>query len=411
MKHRFRLWGGIIFALLVGIVLFVFAMFQGDRVSWFLFFGYMPVFLYECGTLIIPAGAWKVERELSHHIIQAGEKVSVRLIMERKWPWPLFLCVVEELFPKSLQYSSMQAPSTKSTLSEGNLRRMKKILFPGFSRKIELHYMLESIPRGVHEFVGLRLMTSDCFGLVKKEHIFPAVDKLISYPNDRNLAGFNKGSMMNEGNESGPISMQATNVASGARTYISGDRISSIDWKKTAQLQQLMTKEFEQEIGREIVLILDACAFENGDVATFETSIELALGLIRGEAKQMGGTFLSVGKSTKTFKLADSAVESEILHHLAAMKQEVHKPFSVKLKEELLRSQGAKEIIIITTNLNSALEETIIKAQMGRVSITLIVVSLSTHQKPDFVQKLDRLRMHQVRVLSYTSKGTAGGVK
>jgi len=352
--------------------------------------------------LIIPSGAWEVERALSHHMIQAGENVTIKLRLNRKWPWPLFICVVEELFPKSLQISG----------SGDSPRRMKKILFPGFSRELQIQYVLESIPRGIHQFAGLRMMTTDCFGLIKKEHTFPCIQKLISYPNDRSLTDFNKGSMMNEGNQSGPISMQATNVASGARPYVSGDRISSIDWKKTAQQQQLMTKEFEQETGREILLVLDVCAYEHGDAKAFETSIELALGFIRSQANLLGGTFLSIGKTTTTFRLADAGTEAELMHHLAGLKQEVHMPFSMKLREELLRSKGGKEIIIITPNLTEGLEETILQSQVAGGATTVITVGpAAIHRNGAIAQIIAKLRMRQVRVLSYTEQETAGGVQ
>ncbi|WLV25275.1 DUF58 domain-containing protein [Aciduricibacillus chroicocephali] len=397
MKHKIRLVAGVLFLIAAGIALFSFAMFQGDRVSWFLFFGYMPIFLYELCMLMFSFRNWKVERMLSQSVVQAGEKVHVRLIMTRKWPWPLFLSVVEDLLPESLHHNSISG--------EYIPQRMKRLLFPGFSRKLVISYEIESIPRGTHELNGVRLMASDLFGLIKKEYTLYVKDVIVCYPKARHLAGYENGLLSSEGVQVGVLPVQTGNIAAGARNYVAGDRLSTIDWKKTARLQEMMTKEFEQETGREIMLVLDACPYDNMEPSAFEISIEIVLGLIRKNAGKMDGSFLTIGKSTEMFNLARGDSETEILQHLAQMKQDARRPFYSQLEEAVLFSKGRRDVTIVTPNLNSSLEKTISQIQFQHGNVILVLVQ----PRKEMLSVQNKLAESRVRIFIYDNEHMHGG--
>lgn len=404
MRHKIRLLAGLLFLMAAGTALFSFAMFQGDRVSWFLFFGFLPVFLYEVLMLLIPFRNWKVERFLSAALLEAGGRTEVKLSLKRKWGFPIFMAVVEEIFPESLQFGVLSDKGSSSI-------RMKRLLFPGFARKLELQYTIGAVPRGVHELVGIRFMVSDLFGLVKKEYTIPASNTLIGYPKERLFLGYDENFTAREGSKTGLPSLNATVIAAGARAYVPGDRITSIDWKKTARLQEMMTKEFEQETGREILLILDACPFDGMDGTAFELSIEIALGLIRLESNKATGIFITIGKETNVFSFSNQDAETRILHHLAEMKQNARRPFSVRLAEEFQYSTGSKDIIIITSNINAELAETAmqLKFQNGEVSIIYVKPSADTSGRS--AMAIEELRKNGVHFLQYEDSQTAGGGK
>src|SRR5699024_1731501 len=103
MKASIRFVGRFLFVFLLLLILFSFAMFQGDFVSWFLFFGFLSISLDHFGLFFYPLKEWKWTRKLSRHNLRAGGDAIVMLMMKRRIPFPLFYCIVEEIFPQTLQ--------------------------------------------------------------------------------------------------------------------------------------------------------------------------------------------------------------------------------------------------------------------------------------------------------------------
>lgn len=198
-----------------------------------------------------PIKNWNVTREVFRPILQAGDKAAVMIRIERNIPFPIYYCIVEEVFPKSLmkadsrneKYLDMDHPEKRYVE-----RKIKKVVFPGFKRSFALPYTIEQIPRGEHQLNQIRVKLSDIFGFVKREHVFNAANELIAYPTIRPILlqeqyqNFEQGSI-----SSSTHHLMNTNVAIGVREYVPGDRFSRIDWKQTARRNNVMTKEFEQE--------------------------------------------------------------------------------------------------------------------------------------------------------------------
>ena len=99
---------------------FSYGMFQGGFVSWFLFFSFLPFALYSFLLQLYPLSDFKVERLIQPDKGHAGENALVSLTLSRKFPFPLFFLVVEDLVPIRLN-------STKG----------KQIIFPGMKKRYE----------------------------------------------------------------------------------------------------------------------------------------------------------------------------------------------------------------------------------------------------------------------------------
>src|SRR5699024_522466 len=102
------------------LILFSFAMFQGGFTAWFLFLSFLPIFLYHLTLLLYPINKWQVTRELSRQRLEAGDQVIVNIVIQRKIPFPLYYCILEEVFPESLnkqdtrqeKYKQMSNPAS-----------------------------------------------------------------------------------------------------------------------------------------------------------------------------------------------------------------------------------------------------------------------------------------------------------
>lgn len=401
MKSKIRLVLGIALAAVLGLALFTFAMFQGDELSWFLFFAYLPIFIYEIGGLFDPLAKWQIKRSLSRHFVQAGESIEVTLEIKRKWPYPIFYTIVEEVFSDPIHHVSLKEASSHNWQSDTiSYRRMKRLVLPFASRRLELSYQLDHLPRGEHHLQAVRLLTSDLFGLIKKERVFPVHDLFLVYPNEARLSLKTK-QALGEGGFAKPATAAAANMVSGVRSYAPGDRLALIDWKQTARRQSLMTKEFDSEVRSEVLLILDACGYEGMNRTAFEITIEVALGLI-GEFQQLGRlSFMTISEEAAVFPLDAGRQNPAVLDHLARLEAGKRYPFALKLKEKLMKLNGNMYISIVTTQLTEMLKETMLRSVDNSRHFTLVYVQSAANMESE-QESLQQLDMAGVDVLALT---------
>lgn len=396
MKGMVQFLAKLIIIVFIFLLLFSYAMFQGGFVSWFLFYGFLPIFIYLIGMLLYPIKNLRVSRELSHHVVRAGDKIHVEITLRRSFPFPLYYGICEEIFPSTLnkldnrtdKYQHIGDPSQLKTI-----RRIKKVVFAGFKREIKLNYQIAEIPRGEHQLFAIRFRTGDLFGFIKKEHVFSVFDNLVAYPNERELLIREKVKNVEQGSMAaqGPA-LNNTNVASGVREYVPGDKFSWIDWKQTAKKNTMITKEFEQEKSTDMMLILDGCYHDNLNVLAFEAAVEISLSLletIRKQSAQVG--FLSIGEKNRFFPLHHDPAKKELIRQHLTKIQPAGRQFAVKLKEEGKRLSSGFIAIIITTNIDVDFKQSIqqMKQRTKRIIVCFIESSqLITEQQHHFIQQL-----------------------
>ncbi|MBM7542293.1 DUF58 domain-containing protein [Amphibacillus cookii] len=263
------------------VVLFSYAMFQGGFVSWFLFYATLPFLIYYLCFIFYPVSDWKVDRILPITSIQAGDSIRVRLVMKRRLPMPFSYLMIQECLPSSLNFRFVVHQWSKMLSNQSLYQRketVKKLAFPLFSRTVYYEYQVNDVPRGVHTFTQVKLSITDLFGFVSKTMVVPVESVLLIRP--RYLEGdVHWPSRLQQLGEASTSMIQAesSNVVTGAREYVPGDRVSSIHWKATAKTETLMTKEFDQEQHNDGVVAL---AGSHGGVG-FEWNLTVAYGLIQ----------------------------------------------------------------------------------------------------------------------------------
>jgi uncharacterized protein (DUF58 family) len=70
---------------------FVFGMFQGGFVSWFLFYSVVIVFICSCLVSCLSLFGVKATRHISKQELRAGEEFNVEITISRPWLLPFFL--------------------------------------------------------------------------------------------------------------------------------------------------------------------------------------------------------------------------------------------------------------------------------------------------------------------------------
>src|SRR5699024_635811 len=149
-----------------------YAMFQGGFTSWFLFYSFLPILLYPLGLAVYPIRKWDVTREVTPQVIDAGNQDRVVIHIRRKFPFPLFYCVCEDMSLDMLNrvacgWNKSHALAQPVIVQSKRNRTQLSLLW--FRRPIKLTYIIKQVPRGSHQLKTIRVNTGDAFGLITKE--------------------------------------------------------------------------------------------------------------------------------------------------------------------------------------------------------------------------------------------------
>ncbi|KEP26982.1 DUF58 domain-containing protein [Bacillus zhangzhouensis] len=261
------LWLRVMMLIILTAAAFCYAMFQGGFVSLFLFYAFLPYALYALMFALVPLRA-TAKRTLQHTRLKAGDMLSVDLEIKRTNPFPYVYVIIEDDPPDTFHLQEQI--------------EMKQMLFPWFRKMWRFSYQLNDIARGEHHLTAVRIKTGDMFGFVEKEVIIPLEKKLLVYPKMLDLPVESADSV----NENGGKAVHSwlnepTNVTTGVREYQQGDRFAWVDWKTTARRGQLMTKEFEQNQTKDLVVFADFT-----DEVVFETVVSIAASVLQTAVKK-----------------------------------------------------------------------------------------------------------------------------
>lgn len=389
MNGAARFIGQVVLIVLLFSLLFSYAMFQGGFVSWFLFFSFLPIFIYHVGLLVYPLKKWQLGRIVSRHIIRSGDSIDVTVKVKRTFPFPLFYCICEEMIPETLgknvnrqgQFHHLHLTSIQKAES-----RMKSIVFPWFRRTIEFSYTMKNMPRGEHQLHAIRIKTGDVFGFINREHIFYVEDQIIALPKKYPVHLKNRINSFEQGSQvSHQTNIKSAAIVTGVREYSPGDKVSWIDWKQTARKNTVMTKEFEQEKSTDAMIVMDSCDHEGMRDATFEAIVEVSFSLVEAIGKEAAKlSFVSIGKETLYIALnQDRQGTDQIRRHLTRVQQAETYPFSMKLGNESAKIAHAQLVVIVTGYVDAALREAM--KQLGKRSKRVIVayITLAEHLSRD----------------------------
>ncbi|TGB01032.1 DUF58 domain-containing protein [Halobacillus salinus] len=404
MKQKLEFILKLLFVAFLFCLLFSYAMFQGGFVSWFLFYAFLPFLVYMFGILIYPINSWNVERKLSKRVATGGESVEVDVTIRRKIPFPVYYCVIEEYLPHSLKKKDTHFTKFRNLDEEETFhepRKVKRVTFPWFSKNIKLHYTIDQVPRGEHELNALRVKTGDFFGFVKKEHVFLHSNKLLVFPYRRpvklkeNVYSFEQGA-----SPSFKLNEKNTNIVTGVREYIPGDRFAWVDWKTTAKKDQMMTKEFEQEKSVDMMLILNATYHASVSSIRFEGAVEFSASLLDQLQKSTSQlAFMTLGDERSYFPFQKNATHQHMIQaHLAKVRAVGRTPFAQQLQKEHTRLPSGMIAMVVSPLLDEEIAQALVRlAKKSKRLVLFYVRSAKTMTFQDH-QQIKQLKNQGVHV-------------
>ncbi|QHS24174.1 DUF58 domain-containing protein [Virgibacillus sp. MSP4-1] len=394
IKYGLKLLG----ILLPAGVLYAYAMFQGGFVSWFLFFSTLPIFLYMMLLFFYPMARIKIERNLSPVITETGSTIEVDITFKRPRLLPLYYCIIEDMFPDSVQYRDTKRKKFAHMASPDVLRenrRAKKVIFPWFKGTFSFKYQIDELPRGEHLFHQVRVVTGDFIGFIKREKTFDVENSVMVYPTERKLLLHKHAQSFEEGESSSYNRMVKNTMAvSGVREYVPGDRMSWIDWKATAKNNTMMTKEFEQEKSQDMYVLFNASEMDSYNWLTFEGAVEVAVSLIdsiKEESAQL--FFASLGADRKVIPVHKNPMSKEqVKRYLTTVQPENHLPFGQMIKQETGNLPKGYMSMVITTDLSLELYETLLHLNRKSSRIVLFLVKSGSLVSGEEHQRLKYLK-------------------
>lgn len=336
--------GPVIMVLFLLTLTFMYAMFQGGFVSWFLFYSFAPFGCYSLAVMMYPLHRLEVQRKLNKHIYQTGDEFTATITITRKSYFPLLYIIIQDELPLHLEHHYGKSIS-------------KTIVFPLFRREIQIQYSLLGLPRGEHAFKGIRLQTGDFLGFVTKETFYKRENTYLVYPKVTKVEVPAIFMEYEQGEQSvRSLRHQGGGFVSGIREYQAGDRFAWIDWKASARKNALVSKEFEQQKTSRLTVVMDGSArYGLESRITFAASILSAYAKMEEEIQ-----FISLGESIFTQPLQNSQFHlRQVFYHLAVMQGEAIGRFPEMLHQEWPKWPLKGNVLLIVTEINKALMSTV----------------------------------------------------
>jgi uncharacterized protein (DUF58 family) len=399
---------GILLLILLFALAFSYAMFQGGFVSWFVFYSFLPVVMSSFLVLFYPLGDLKINRVIKKRELFSGETLHVTIEFQRRFPFPLIYLLVEDQLPNSNERFDSRLISAKS----------KGLFSLGFSRKTTFSYKVESMPRGEFHFLAVELSTGDLFGFIKKRRIVALPETVIVYPKVQTLTKWIPANRAFGGTHRSKKHFEhdLTSVSS-IREYVPGDRLSWMDWKATARVDHLVTKQFEYPLNRDLVVVLDRFVDpkEDGRKA-FETSASLTASLVErsiGLGASVG--FISIGKESSYFHSNNHMAHKwAIFDHLARTNSDGRGEATYALTRYLQQLPHHATFVYVTTHLSNKVLNLFNEIRTRGLSIEIFYVEEETRSDKKTASILGSLgaqgiTSYHVKEGDFNSQLKAGG--
>lgn len=341
-QRPWRLFAGI----LTFMILYMYANFQGGFVSWFLFYTFVAVLIYEVIMVSVLLRHVVVEREVAHQQLFTGQGNRITLHIHTGVIPVLWLRVTDQL-PHSLRQA----------------KEYEQLIFLGWRRNVTITYEVVKLPRGEHRWEEVRLGSGDLLGFWSRTITCKSSSEVIVFPRVESIQFWSIQSSHPLGSQQTrrPLQEDMSNLR-GIRDYVHGDRLSRIDWKAVARVGNLKTKEFSTLENQRYLFVLD-CEMTNyrteQGLALFEEGVTLIASLAQYLLKQRQPTGLILHGENSSLPQLGEGHFSRMLRALARVTPTATLPFSRALQQltQVQRLGGLTLIVVTTQNHPEIIEQ------------------------------------------------------
>lgn len=354
-----RLKGILLLGGSIGLIpaLFVFAMVNGGFLSWFLFYFYMVLFVYEIGTWFTTLTGVYAERSISATRLSAGQTLKVTVKIEHRGWWPIVWLRISQELPRKWRFQ---------TQGKG------QVVQPLWARSVVFPYEIKGLERGVYVLGHTMLESGDVLGILRRRRVFPHHHEVVVYPSVVSVRGW-AGTRPEESGLRQPTRRRAeesTNVL-GVRDYVPGDRLSRIHWPASARRGILQAKEFELHVTGELLFVPDlSISSFDGRASLFELEMTITASLMKYsyELHRRFGAALHGEKLTSFPAGTDEALLMRCMEALAMAEPNGKIEFVQSLVRMAQEAPSGTTLVVISPRLD---REAAVAAAMARRNSTI----------------------------------------
>jgi uncharacterized protein (DUF58 family) len=243
------------------------------------------------------------------------------------------------------------------------------ILAPQTRAKVP--YRLRFTARGEHSFAGIEALADSPFGLLRRRAFIDAPHCARVYPN---FAAVAKYTLLATDNRLSQIGVrQRRRRGEGLtfhqlREYREGDTPRQIDWKATARLNKLTSREYQDERDQQIMFLLDCGnrmrAREDGALSHFDEALN-ALLLLAHVALRQGDAVgcMSFGHDTRLIPARKGrAALNHLMERLFDLEPGSNSPDYRSAAMHIARTVRKRSLVLILTNLRDEDDEELLDA-------------------------------------------------
>jgi len=140
------------------------------------------------------------------------------------------------------------------------------------------------------------------------------------------------------------------------REYQQGDNIKQVDWKATARMHKLITKDYQDERDQEILLLVDCgrrMLAQDGELSHFDHSLNALLLLAYVGLSQGDAVGVATFSGTKRWQIPRKGLNhlTKILNSVYDIQPGLAAPDYIYIALSIMRLQRKRTLVIILTNL------------------------------------------------------------
>lgn len=342
----------------------------GGQAAWFVAMTTGTLMVYAALAQIGLSQRLSLTREVSRHEAHAGEAIQVTVSIRRQGPlFPFVWIIVRD---------ELKGPDGKPAYDH------RKMVFPGFRRRVEYGYEIPRLRRGIYTFGAATIEAAEPVGIVGRRWRLDGAGprRLTVYPQPMAEAALEMPRHSGDSRAAAVAAMamvEASPLVSTVREYAHGDPLQRIHWRSTARTGELKTKEPDAlQQGRVAVVLDDAArAYGRGRMARarFETAASAACAVMN-DAKRHGlavelccGTQVAAAEAEAPATAVRRALEllARAEPRGAAAAGDVLRQRAARLKPEV-------PLIVITPRLDGQLVDTLALLRKRRIAVTLLYI-------------------------------------
>ncbi len=223
----------------------------------------------------------------------------------------------------------------------------------------DIYYRIRPARRGDACFKGVEVEQRSRYSLWRRYWFFPIESTVKIYPNFAEVTRFNLLSIDNQLAQFGIRRQQRRGEGlefHQLREYRQGDNLRQIDWKATARLRKLISREYQVERDQQLIFLLDCgrrMRSDDNELNHFDQALNAML-LVSYAALRQGDSvgFLTFGGHQRYFmpQKGQQAV-NKILNKVYDLDATNHTPDYTAVARELLMRQRKRSLVVMLTNL------------------------------------------------------------